>query len=137
MHVLLVDDDPSMRLLLRRLLSHHLVRDVAEAGDGESALAAMTLRTPDALVIDVRMPGLDGPELLRAVRDGAVRPDVPTLVVSSVQERAVVEELCRMQVMGYLLKPLDLQSAHERIGAFVKMARAQLAASAAAEARAG
>ncbi len=72
-HVLVVDDDPKIRDLLRL----YLVREghrVTPAGDGESALAAARAGKPDLVVLDVMLPGMDGVEVCRRLRDESAVP---------------------------------------------------------------
>jgi CheY-like chemotaxis protein len=67
--VLIVDDEPDVRLVARVILEA-AGWDVAEAESGEVALAALTDGpVPDVLLLDVRMPGIDGWEVLRRLRD--------------------------------------------------------------------
>src|SRR5689334_9250801 len=74
--VLVVDDDPTNRELLRTLLGYHghLVR---EAADGESALLIAGTESPDAVITDVVMPGLDGYELARTLRSQPSTNHIP------------------------------------------------------------
>jgi CheY-like chemotaxis protein len=69
-HIVFVDDDPAVLSGLRRLLRAERYRwDLSFAGDGPSALAILAERPCTVLVSDFRMPGMDGAELLTAVRD--------------------------------------------------------------------
>src|SRR4051812_48079007 len=72
--------------LMRRILSDALARQgfdvVATAADGDEALAACNEHRPDALTLDLHMPGLDGLGVLRALRAGKATP-VPVVVVSA------------------------------------------------------
>ena len=77
--ILVVDDDSSVR----RLVSEVLERggyDVEEAGDAFGAVQSLELQRPQAVICDVRMPGLDGVSLLRLLRRGEER--VPFLLIS-------------------------------------------------------
>ena len=78
-HVLVVDDDPKIRDLLRL----YLVREghrVTPAGDGESALAAARSGKPDLVVLDVMLPGMDGVEVCRRLRDES---SVPVILLTA------------------------------------------------------
>jgi DNA-binding NarL/FixJ family response regulator len=69
--VLIADDHPIFRAGLRHVIeSQPNMRVVAEAGDGHEALAAIEARSPDVAVLDIDMPGCDGLEVARALRDG-------------------------------------------------------------------
>ena len=79
--VLVVDDDPSFRQALRGLLQGVAGR-VIEAGDGTEALTALESR-PDAVFLDLRMPGLDGPEVLARMGEDPELRSIPVVIVSS------------------------------------------------------
>lgn len=102
MHLLIAEDDA----LFADQLAHFarkLGHEVRVAGDGTSALAAAREEVFDALVLDVHMPGLSGPELLAAMD----RP-VPAIIVSGDASFAV--ESYRFQVVDYLLKPVGFDA---------------------------
>lgn len=65
--MLLVDDDPDLRFAVARLLSHAGHEVVGEAGDGETGIELATGLQPDVVVLDLRMPGLDGYQALPAL----------------------------------------------------------------------
>ena len=65
--ILVVDDDPDIRTLIRLTLESYGY-SVREAGDGVQALEALTEKAPDAMVLDVMMPRMDGYGVLRAMR---------------------------------------------------------------------
>ena len=79
--VLVVDDDPDQRAMMRRALERD-GHEVLEAADGHAALALMTERPPDLVVLDLVMPGMDGFELLEALQHRLPLRDVPIVVVS-------------------------------------------------------
>jgi two-component system chemotaxis response regulator CheB len=80
--VVVADDSRLMRRMLADALSRQGFDVVATAGDGDEALAACRDHRPDALTLDLAMPGLDGLGVLRALREGRERP-VPVVVVSA------------------------------------------------------
>ena len=67
--VLIIDDDPRFRALARALLQASGCEVVAEAADGEQALAALRRAAPDAALIDVQLPDTDGVSLARSLAD--------------------------------------------------------------------
>lgn len=102
MRLLIADDDP----LISDQLAHFakkLGADAQVVPDGEQALAALKSDPPDALVLDLHMPGLSGPELLAAIGDR-----VPAIVVSGDPSFAV--ESYRFRVLDYLLKPVTFDA---------------------------
>jgi len=103
--ILVVDDDASIRETFERHLSRSGYT-VHLAGDGQQALALLAEVDPALIITDVRMPGLDGLELLRRVREGADPPDV--LVITAHDDMRSAIEAMRAGAYDYLVKPLDL-----------------------------
>ncbi|MGW6130983.1 ATP-binding response regulator [Cellulomonas sp. NPDC055163] len=84
-HVLVVDDDPSFRGVVRSLLTG-LAEHVTEAGGGHEALERLRADRPDVALVDLRMPAMDGAQLVREVRADAALATVPVVLMSSVEE---------------------------------------------------
>ena len=80
-HVLVVDDDPSVRALVRDVLELE-GHDVELADDGYAALRAVAARRPDCVVLDVVMPGLDGHEVLALLRGRADGCELPVVMLT-------------------------------------------------------
>ena len=78
MKIMIVDDHPEMRRLLRSALSH--LADIRECGDGGEAIAAFAQERPDWTVMDVGMKGIDGLEATRRIK--ASFPDARILVLT-------------------------------------------------------
>jgi len=105
--ILLVDDDPSARLLLRTLLAKRDFR-TAEAGDGIEALAAMRDDPSIAMaVVDLNMPRMDGLELLWAIRDSSRWCDLPVLVVTGEPDEVLETQVMEEGADDYIRKPVD------------------------------
>jgi DNA-binding NarL/FixJ family response regulator len=104
--VILADDHPVVRFGLRALFASLDGIDlVAEAEDGEAAVRETVLHRPDVLLMDVRMPGLDGVEATRRVRRDA--PDTAVLVLTMYDDDATVLTAMQAGAQGYLLKGAD------------------------------
>src|SRR4051812_49765761 len=80
--VVVADDSRLMRRILADALGRQGFDVVATAADGDEALAACNQHRPDALTLDLAMPGMDGIGVLRALREGRAEP-VPVVVVSA------------------------------------------------------
>ena len=105
--VCLVDDQTLVRQGIRSLLElADGVEVVAEAADGEEALAVIAETRPDVVLLDLRMPRLDGIGTLRALADRQALP--PTLVLTTFDDDAAVLEALRAGARGYLLKDVTL-----------------------------
>src|ERR1700728_2299696 len=107
--VLIVDDEHCMRKVARSLLQTIGVRNIHEANDGRSGLAAICTLAPDVVILAWQMPGLDGPEFMRRVPLplGFPFPDVPVIMLTGYGERSRVLEAVRLGVNEFLLKPVS------------------------------
>jgi signal transduction histidine kinase len=120
--ILLADDNADMRDYVRRLLRDQGYR-VAAVGDGLSALAAVRSDPPDLILSDVMMPGLDGFELLRAIRADEALARIPVILLSArAGEEAKVEGL-GAGADDYLIKPFAARELLARVAANIQMAR--------------
>ncbi|MBP5973953.1 PAS domain-containing protein [Brasilonema sp. CT11] len=122
--ILVVDDNADMRDYLTRILSEHV--QVEAVADGAAALAAVQERVPDLVLSDVMMPGLDGFELLKALRADARTKEVPIILLSA---RAGVESVVEGLEAGaddYLIKPFSVQELVSRVNAHLQMAHLRL-----------
>lgn len=81
--VMVVDDEPDVRLIARLVLTAADF-EVREVDSGEAALAELAAgRSPDVLLLDVRMPGIDGWEVLRRLRDDPALEHLPVVVFTA------------------------------------------------------
>jgi CheY-like chemotaxis protein len=104
-NILIVDDEPHVRRFLSLVVrSVAPAAQVHEAGDGESALALFpSIQPPPALVLlDVNMPGMDGIEALRRLRDSGY--DNPAVILTSLANRQTVEEAISAGADHYVRK---------------------------------
>jgi DNA-binding NarL/FixJ family response regulator len=114
--VLLVDDQPLLRTGFRLILEAEPdVAVVGEAGEGATALELTRAMLPDVVLMDVRMPGMDGIEATRRiVREGAARHDPKVLILTTFDLDEYIIEAIRAGASGFLLKdapPEDLVDA--------------------------
>nr|WP_239522592.1 SpoIIE family protein phosphatase [Geodermatophilus sabuli] len=124
--VLVADDNADMRGYLQRLLSPRY--DVRTVPDGRQALDSAVADPPDLVVSDVMMPGLDGMQLLAALRDDPRTARIPVLLLSArAGEDAAVEGLAA-GADDYLVKPFSAQELLARVGAHLHLGRARRAA---------
>jgi CheY-like chemotaxis protein len=115
--VLLCEDDAATRLVTSRVLKTHLGCTVMECKDGAEALERLESERFDLLVLDLEMPVLGGEEVLEVIRASKHLNDLPVLVVSSERRSEVIARLVRLGVTDYLLKPLHVGRALERLAA--------------------
>src|SRR5579864_2641547 len=121
--VLIVDDEPPARERLRSLLAEIADTEVVgEAANGYEALREAHERAPDVVLLDVRMPGMDG---LEAARHLNVLEEPPAVIFTTAYDQYAVEAF-QAHAVGYLLKPVrreQLAAALTRAG---RLTRAQL-----------
>lgn len=117
MQLLLVEDDPTMQATLHRALTRRGM-EVTAVGDGRAALSHWTALQPDAVILDLTLPGLDGLQVLQQARSRGLR--TPVLILTA---RGTVGD----RVMGlnagaddYLPKPFDLDELEARLRALVR-----------------
>lgn len=104
--VLVVDDDPQVLKLLR--VNFELEGyDVLTATNGEEALDLVGRDSPDAIVCDVMMPGIDGLEVVRRLRAQPDTAGLPLVVVSAKAQRADVKAGLELGADAYVTKPFD------------------------------
>jgi DNA-binding response OmpR family regulator len=104
--VLVVDDEPMARTLLRLML----VRagfEVSEAEDGYDALEKIEAEIPDLIILDVMMPGMDGFSVCRAVRESTRTAALPVIMLSAKTDLESVNRGLRAGANKYLTKPIS------------------------------
>ncbi len=102
--ILIIDDDP----LIRKTLSSHLSRqgfETRSAEDGETGLEAQAGHNPDLILLDVRLPDLDGLEVLRRIREKSPRAVV--VIMTAYDDMKTTVEAVKSGAFEYLVKPLD------------------------------
>ncbi len=101
--VILADDHSILRRSLCGLLGRdNAIEVTGEAGDGEELVALCRSNPPDVAVVDIRMPGMDGIEAARIIKDEL--PRVKVLMLTTFDDDEYLRELFQMGVDGYLLK---------------------------------
>ena len=114
--VLVIDDDPSIRQVVAYALGdagYH----VDQAGDGRAALELVGRQHPDIILLDMKMPGMDGWEFAKLYRE---RYDdrAPIIVLTAAQDAA--ERAADVAAVSCVAKPFDLDILLERVGAIVR-----------------
>lgn len=128
MRVVIVDDEPPARDRLRGLLEEIDGCECAgEAGNGQDAIALVTRVTPDVVLMDIRMPGMDGVEAARHL--GSL--DQPPAIIFTTAYDEYALRAFETQAAGYLLKPVRREKLTEALARAARLTRPQLAAIAA------
>ena len=116
MKILIVDDFSTMRRIIKNLLRDLGFNNTDEADDGQTALPKLQKGDFDFLVTDWNMPGMDGLELLKAVRADPKLQSLPVLMVTAEQKKEQIVEAAKAGVNGYIVKPFTAHTLDEKIG---------------------
>ena len=111
--ILIADDESIIRLDLREMLTNLGYLVVGEAGDGESAVNMARQLMPDLVVMDIRMPNIDGIEAAKILTEEKI---APVVLLTAYSQQELVERAKEAGVVGYLVKPFketDLSPAIE------------------------
>jgi len=111
--ILVAEDDEHISSLLVRALSNEY--SVSVARNGHEALALGTRIVPDLLLLDVMMPGLDGMEVSRLVRNLRGLSDVPIIFLTAKDDPQDIVDGLRHGAQHYITKPFKLSDVRERI----------------------
>ncbi|HSB79595.1 MAG TPA: response regulator [Candidatus Methylomirabilis sp.] len=104
--VLVVDDEPdAVELLMEFLTSKGY--EVITAGGGEEAIQKVKAERPHLILLDVRMPKMNGLEVLRQVRQ--IDNEIGVIMVTAVNEEATGRQALELGAFDYIVKPLDLE----------------------------
>ncbi|MFC5184545.1 response regulator transcription factor [Actinomadura harenae] len=126
-HLLVVDDEPTVRELLRTAL-RYAGFDVDAAATGREALDLAAARPPDLVLLDVMLPDMDGFEVVRELRAGALSAaggPLPVLFVTAREDRR--DRIHGLEIGGddYITKPFDLEELIARIRAVLRRTRGE------------
>ena len=118
--ILIVDDSPGMRAVLRRVidLSGLAVESCREAASGQEALAALRRQPADLILADINMPGMNGEELVAALKADRALGGIAVLVISTDATCRRMQRMLELGAAGYVIKPFHpetLRSEVERV----------------------
>ena len=105
MHILVVDDETEFLSLIEKRLSRRNM-NVATADNGADALTLVQAQSFDVVVMDVRMPGMDGLETLRRIKE--IRPTLPVLLLTGHASLGVAVNGMELGAFDYMLKPVAI-----------------------------
>lgn len=121
--VLVVEDELAIQKVIKMSLKFRGVSEVVVANDGEECLAVVGQVMPDVILLDVAMPKLDGYETCRRLKANPATKPIPVIFLTASTQRNE-EELCRQAgASGYMTKPFDPMSLHERVVAILEANR--------------
>ncbi|MFI5007102.1 MAG: response regulator [Solirubrobacterales bacterium] len=120
MKILIIDDEADIRRIAHLALGRVGAMEVLEATSGAEGLRKAEDNHPDAILLDVMMPGLDGPSTLAALRSNPATANIPVIFLTA---KAMVSELARLRALGaagVLTKPFDPMTLAGQVRAALK-----------------
>lgn len=118
--ILLVEDNPfEAELTIRNLKKHNLANRLLHIDDGAEALdfifstgkySGNGIQTPKLILLDLKLPKVDGLEILRQIKDNAITKMIPVVVLTSSKEDRDIVESFKLGVNSYIVKPVDFES---------------------------
>lgn len=106
--IMIVDDMKMIRTSIRKYLLSLGYENVVEAVDGEDALKQYADEKPAIIFMDVVMPNISGDEALKVIREGDKK--TPIVMITSVAEKGVMSGCEEQGILGYILKPLTMET---------------------------
>lgn len=103
--VLIVDDQPGIRLLLEEVFKKEAY-ETKSAKNGGEALQIIEQKAPDCVLLDMKMPGIDGIEVLERIKKGW--PDIPVIMMTAYGETELTEQTEKLGAERYFTKPFDI-----------------------------
>lgn len=117
--ILVVDDEPDfLRLIKLRLESNDY--EVIIASDGEEALAKIKKVKPDAVFLDILMPGMDGLQILKKIR--AFNKELPVFIITAFSNEERFELANELKASGFIVKTSDLKLEVDRMSSILNLA---------------
>jgi two-component system chemotaxis response regulator CheY len=115
MKVLAVDDFPTMRRIVKTLLRQLGYNNVAEAEDGQVALAKLKQEKFDLVLLDWNMPRMTGLELLKAIRADYNLQNTPVVMITAEGRKEDVLEAAKAGVNNFIVKPFTAETLEEKL----------------------
>ncbi|MBL7251686.1 chemotaxis response regulator CheY [Alloalcanivorax sp. C16-2] len=115
MSILVVDDFPTMRRIVRSLLKELGFTNVEEAEDGQEALTKLKAGGFDFVVSDWNMPNLDGLEMLKQIRADDAMKSLPVLMVTAEAKKDNIVAAAQAGANGYIVKPFTAVTLEEKL----------------------
>lgn len=117
--VLLIEDNPDdAELTIRVLKKHHLANNLVHLHDGEEALNFLFSKnnnTPKLILLDLKMPKVDGIEVLRKIKGDEQKKVIPIVILTSSKEERDIIESYQLGVNAYVVKPVEFEKFVEAV----------------------
>lgn len=117
--ILVVEDSPTILCLVTDLLEYNGYK-VVSANDGEAGLSKMKEAKPDLVVLDIRLPGMDGYQVCRIAKSDPELKNIPIIFLTTSAQKREIEKGKEAGADGYVTKPYEGKGLVEEIGKFFK-----------------
>ena len=118
-HILLIDDEDDIREVAALSLAAIGGWQVSSASDGATGVAMARADAPDVILLDVMMPGLDGPATFERLQDDPLTRDIPVILLTAKAQSADRRRFDQLGVAGMLSKPFDPTTLSDQIAAIL------------------
>ncbi len=118
--ILIVDDDQGMVSSIERFLIREKIYDLEVAYDGFEAGQKFSAFKPDLIILDIKMPGVNGYKLCANVRSNPANKNVKIILMSGMADKYELERIEKLGADAYLAKPFKIQALKEKIQMFLE-----------------
>jgi two-component system alkaline phosphatase synthesis response regulator PhoP len=119
MKILIADDELSIRLLVRRMLSKQFV--IFEASNGEEAVDVARIQRPDLILMDIMMPRMDGNTACSTLKNDELTKEIPVVMLTGLGYELNKKLAKIMGADAYITKPFSLKELTDTISQFVRL----------------
>ncbi|MDX2470107.1 MAG: response regulator [SAR324 cluster bacterium] len=123
-HILVVDDDQDIRNLLDHALKKRGL-EVSLADDAYQALELLEQETPDLILLDVMMPGMDGYEFIAKIKSNVHWSAIPVIFITALRDKQSLLKGFKLGAVDFIVKPIQISEAVARINTHVELKRAK------------
>ncbi|MBV9388052.1 MAG: response regulator [Chroococcidiopsidaceae cyanobacterium CP_BM_ER_R8_30] len=113
--ILLIEDEDGIREIVQICLETVAGWEVLTAVSGSEGLATAEALQPDAILLDVVMPGMDGPTIFQRLQANTVTQHIPTIFLTAKAKKSELEQFIELGVSGVIAKPIKAQDLIDRI----------------------
>jgi DNA-binding response OmpR family regulator len=113
--ILVIDDEDGLREIIQFSLEAVAGWDVCTAASGSEGLVKAEAEQPDAILLDVMMPDMDGPETFRQLKAQAATQDIPTIFLTAKARGSEKQLLINLGIAGVIVKPIKPQELVDQI----------------------
>lgn len=110
--LLIVDDQFGIRILLNEVFQKEGYK-IFQASNGKQALDIVKMRRPDLVLLDIKIPGIDGIEILKRMKK--IEPDIKVIIMTAYGELNMIEEAMELGSITYFAKPFDIEEMRDTV----------------------